>query len=70
MWNGNWDTLTKTATDSCRWWIQTQSASSHAIEDHRRVMACNLLLSMLQNFGLELDRFGTSTGTLNGLEWS
>lgn len=39
-------------------------------EDHRRVMACNLLLSMLQNFGLEVDRFGTSTGTLNGLEWS
>jgi hypothetical protein len=34
----------------------------------RRVPAANLLLSMLQNFGLELDRFGTSTGTLTGLE--
>ena len=31
-----------------------------------RVKACNLLLSMLQNFGLEVDRFGTSTGTLTG----
>ena len=39
-------------------------------EEPRRVKACNLLLSMLQNFGLEIDRFGTSTGTLNGLEWS
>ena len=34
-----------------------------------RVKACNLLLSMLQNFGLEVDQFGTSTGTLTGLEW-
>ena len=34
-----------------------------------RVKACNLLLSMLQNFGLEVDRFGTSTGSLAGLEW-
>lgn len=39
-------------------------------EEPRRVKACNLLLSMLQNFGLEVDRFGTSTGTLAGLEWS
>ena len=36
----------------------------------RRVRAANLLLSMLQNFGLEVDRFGTSTGTLTGLERS
>ena len=44
----------------------------HALpeQDPYRVKACNLLLSMLQNFGLEVDRFGTSTGTLNGLEWS
>jgi len=35
-----------------------------------RVKACNLLLSMLQNFGLEIDHFGTSTGTLTGLEWA
>ena len=39
-------------------------------EEPRRLKACNLLLSMLQNFGLEVDRFGTSTGTLAGLEWS
>ena len=39
-------------------------------EEPRRVKACNLLLSMLQNFGLEVDRFGTSTSTLSGLEWS
>jgi len=29
--------------------------------------ACNLYLSMLQRFGVEFDRFGTSTGTLEGL---
>ena len=37
-------------------------------EDPRRVPAANLLLSMLQNFGVEADRFGTSTGTLTGFE--
>lgn len=39
-------------------------------EKGKRVPASNLLLSMLQNFGLEIDRFGTSTGTLTGLDWS
>ena len=34
----------------------------------QRVPAANLLLSMLQNFGVEADRFGTSSGTLTGLE--
>ena len=29
---------------------------------------CNLYLSMLQNFGLEVDHFNTSSGTLTGLE--
>jgi hypothetical protein len=29
--------------------------------------ACNLYLSMLHRFGVESDRFGTSTGTLEGL---
>jgi hypothetical protein len=29
---------------------------------------CNLYVSMLQRLGLETDRFGTSTGTLTGLE--
>ena len=35
-----------------------------------RVPAANLLLSILQNHGLEIDRFGSSNGTLTGLEWS
>ena len=30
----------------------------------------NLHVSMLQRLGLEVDRFATSTGTLNGLELS
>jgi hypothetical protein len=29
---------------------------------------CNLYVSMLQRLGVETDRFGTSTGTLTGLE--
>jgi hypothetical protein len=33
-----------------------------------RLPAANLLLSLLQDFGVEADRFGTSTGTLSGLE--
>lgn len=33
----------------------------------RKTPACNLYLSMLQRFGVETDRFGTSTGTLEGL---
>jgi hypothetical protein len=33
----------------------------------RQTPACNLYLSMLQRFGVESDRFGTSTGTLEGL---
>ena len=40
------------------------------VKKGQRVKACNLLLSMLQNFGLEVDRFGTSTTTLTGLEWT
>ena len=32
------------------------------------VPLCNLFLSMLQNFGLEIDRFNTSAGTLTGFE--
>ena len=34
----------------------------------QRIPAANLLLSILQNHGLEIDRFGPSTGTLAGLE--
>ena len=37
--------------------------------DGQRVPAANLLLSILQNCGLEIDRFGASTGSLTGLEW-
>lgn len=33
----------------------------------RQTPACNLYLSMLQRFGLEIDQFGTSRGTLEGL---
>ena len=39
-------------------------------EDGKRVPAANLLLSILQSCGLEIDQFGASTGTLPGLEWS
>ena len=31
---------------------------------------CNLYVSMLQRLGIEADKFGSSTGTLTGLEWS
>ncbi len=34
----------------------------------RRVPACNLFTSMLQQFGVEVDRFNTASGTLTGLE--
>lgn len=34
---------------------------------NRQTPACNLYVSMLQRFGLEIDEFGTSTGTLEGL---
>lgn len=34
---------------------------------NRQTPACNLFVSMLQRFGLETDRFGTSTGTLEGV---
>ncbi|MFM1769559.1 MAG: hypothetical protein RJA22_2088 [Verrucomicrobiota bacterium] len=33
-----------------------------------RLPAANLLLSVLRHFGVEAERFGTSTGTLSGLE--
>ena len=39
-------------------------------QSNQRVPAANLLLSILQNHGLEIDRFGTSNGTLTGLDWS
>lgn len=36
----------------------------------RSVELNNLYLSMLQKFGLKIDKFNTSTGTLKGLEWT
>ncbi|MFT5497858.1 MAG: hypothetical protein ACI9TH_003265 [Kiritimatiellia bacterium] len=36
----------------------------------QRVPAANLLLSILQHAGLEMDRFGSSSGTLTGLDWA
>ena len=38
-------------------------------EKGKRVLASNLLLSIAQNLGMEIDRFGNSTGTLPGLKW-
>ncbi|HIL69677.1 MAG TPA: DUF1552 domain-containing protein [Verrucomicrobia bacterium] len=37
-------------------------------ETRKRVPLCNLFASMLQQFGVETDRFGASSGTLNGLD--
>ena len=37
-------------------------------EKVKRVPLCNMYLSMLQRFGVETETFGTSTGTLTGLE--
>lgn len=34
-------------------------------QNNQRTPACNLYLSMLQRFGLEVEQFGTSSGTLN-----
>ena len=46
------------------------SQEKRLAEGVSEVPAANLLLSILQNSGLEIDRFGSSTGTLTGLEWS
>jgi hypothetical protein len=39
-------------------------------DEAKHVPAANLLLSILQNHGLEIDRFGSSNGSLRGFEWS
>ena len=39
-------------------------------DDYGKVPAANLLLSILQHHGIDVDQFGTSTGRLTGLEWS
>ena len=42
----------------------------YPMPDAERIPAANLLLSILQQSGLEIDRFGSSTRSLTGLEWS
>jgi len=67
-----------TGTHSCKNMPLVLAGGGFKLGEHRalpegkteRVKACNLLLSMLQNFGLEVEQFGTSTGTLTGLEWA
>ena len=39
-----------------------------AYDRHNNAPLCNLFVSMLQQFGIETDAFGSSTGTLTGLE--
>lgn len=36
-------------------------------QGNRQTPACNLYVSMLQKFGMEIDQFGTSSGSLEGL---
>ena len=38
--------------------------------NHRQNLPCNLYVNMLQRLGIEADKFGSSTGTLTGLELS
>jgi hypothetical protein len=39
-----------------------------AFDQANNTPLCNVYLNMLHQFGIEADRFGTSTGTLTGLE--
>ncbi len=39
-----------------------------AFDENNHPPLCNLFVSMLQRMGIETDRFGSSTGTLSGLE--
>ena len=41
---------------------------SYPTENHKRVPLCNLYGSMLQRFGMEVDKFNKGSGTLTGLE--
>lgn len=40
---------------------------AYSSETGRQTPACNLFVSMLQQFGLQIDQFGTSNGTLDNL---
>ena len=39
-----------------------------AFDENNHPPLCNLYVSMLQRLGIEADKFGSSTGTLTGLE--
>jgi hypothetical protein len=39
-----------------------------AFDPHKPPPLSNLFVSMLQRLGIEVDKFGSSTGTLRGLE--
>jgi Protein of unknown function (DUF1552) len=41
--------------------------TDHADKEGKRKPLCNLFLTLLQRFGVAVDRFGTSTGTLTGV---
>lgn len=41
-----------------------------AFDENKNPPLCNLYVSMLQRLGVETDRFGSSTGTLSGLEFA
>ncbi|MFZ9825078.1 MAG: DUF1552 domain-containing protein, partial [Gemmataceae bacterium] len=41
-----------------------------AFDPRKNPPLCNLYVSMLQGLGVETDKFGSSTGTINGLELS
>ncbi len=44
------------------------SLKNYPSQSSKRVPLCNLYVSMLQQFGVETDRFSTGTSTLTGLE--
>jgi hypothetical protein len=39
-----------------------------AFDENKNPPLCNLFVSMLQQMGIPADKFGSSTGTLTGLE--
>ena len=49
-------------------WKHGEHRAFPAVGATGRVPLCNLYLSLLRDFGVDAGRFGTSTGTLRGLE--
>lgn len=47
-----------------------QSGQHLAFDPQDPPPLCNLYVSMLQRLGIEADKFGSSTGTLKGLEFN